>query len=165
MGLGSLSAAGLRHGTGGAGGCEGWRGGRGERGRSCGPSGPISPPPPDTVGRGRDLLPARDAEWFSASAQAARKKTPDQRVLQVGGFSWAEVTSLPGTSPDQATRLGSLRNKGSPVSSRAVSPQPDGLFPGQGLGLSPSNPGFSGGGPISASYGSLGTSPRSRRSI
>lgn len=73
------------------------------------------------VGRGWDLLPAaRGTEWFSGSAQAEEKKTLDQRVLQVGGFSWTEVASPSG----QATRLGTHRDKCSPICLRAVSPQP-----------------------------------------
>lgn len=65
-------------------------GGREERevrwGPSRGPTGPLSPPPPDIVGRGRGLRPARGAEQFSGSAQAVGKKTPDGRVLQAGAF-------------------------------------------------------------------------------
>lgn len=74
------------------------------------------------VDRGWDLLPARGAEWFSGSAQVAeKKKTLDQRVLQVGGFSWTEAAS---PSSGQATRLGTHQDKCSPICLRAVSPQP-----------------------------------------
>lgn len=61
------------------------------------------------VGRGWDSLPARGAEWFSGSAQAAeKKKTLNQSVFQVGGFSWTKAAS---PSSGQATRLGLIRTR------------------------------------------------------
>lgn len=79
------------------------------------------------VGRGWDSLPARGAEWFSGSAQAAeKKKTLNQSVFQVGGFSWTKAAS---PSSGQATRLGTHQDKCSPICLRAVSPQPTGCLP------------------------------------
>lgn len=87
---------------------EGVRGGH-----SCGPGGPIFPPAPDTVGRGRDLPPARGADLFSGSAQAVgKKKTPDQRVLQVLGALPGQRSYFPqGPPPTKPLDRGLSRTK------------------------------------------------------
>lgn len=65
-------------------------------------------PYPHAVGRGWHLLPARGHAWFSGSAQAVGK-----------------MTLSCGTSPGQATGLRTVQDKGSSVSPKTVSLQPN----------------------------------------
>lgn len=148
---------------------EGVRGGH-----SCGPGGPIFPSAPDTVGRGRDLSPARDADLFSGSAQAVgKKKTPDQRVLQVLGALPGQRSHFPrGPPPTKPLDRRLSRTKVvqestllSCVQESSVSPARWDLPRARAVPFLPSHPGLPGRGPVSPSYGSPGTSTRFFRQV